>query len=94
MLLLAAAFLPLALAARIPRTYTPKVTFLDCAKTVPDSLAGLLSPEILANLPPSLKCGTVDVPMDWDKTFSTAQNKITIGFTSHSPENFTRSVFL
>lgn len=94
MLLLAASLLPLALAARLPRAYTPKVTYHNCSETVPPSLAPLLTPEVLANLPDTLKCGSVDVPMDWEKAYSPATNKVTIGFTSYTPVNHSRSVFL
>jgi hypothetical protein len=36
-------------------------------------------------LPDSLKCGEMDVPMNWSKPFDAASNNITIGFAMNHP---------
>lgn len=62
---------------------TSKIQWIDCASNIPDALN---SNQLPSPLPSTLQCGRLDVPMDYTKPIS-SENKITLGFSMHRPEN-------
>ena len=69
----------------------PAIIWVDCAQFVPQSTAPSggsfnASTVDLQNLPSTLHCGRLDVPMDYSKPFSD-DNKITLGVATYRPAN-------
>jgi len=60
----------------------PAIVWVDCAQFVPQSTSTV----DLQNLPSTLHCGRLDVPMDYSKPFSD-DNKITLGVATYRPAN-------
>jgi hypothetical protein len=93
-MLFPASHLCLLLATAIPATarstYKPQINWVECAKNVPDpSVSPYFDASTLdlANLPSTLHCGQLDVPMDYTKSFSET-NKITLGLAMHRSATF------
>lgn len=58
------------------------ITWIDCKQAVPAALveANFAVPDAL---PETLKCGSLEVPLDWDKPLA-SDNKISVGFAIHA----------
>jgi hypothetical protein len=64
-----------------------KIKWVDCSKHVPSPATGLLTAGLdLSNLPSTLHCGQVEVPMDYAKPISPSNN-ITLGLAMYRPTN-------
>jgi hypothetical protein len=64
-----------------------RITWVACSQVVPDFPGVLnLTGVDLANLPSTLHCGQIVVPMDYEKPLC-ADNNITLGFTMYRPAN-------
>jgi hypothetical protein len=75
--------LPLAsLCAALPRTGRT-IQWIDYASHVPHPLKNTTLP---ANLPSTLHCGRLDVPMEYSEPMS-ENNTITLGFSMYRPQN-------
>jgi hypothetical protein len=62
---------------------TNGIQWVDCESNVPQPLQDT---ELPKELPSTLRCGRLDVPMDYSKPFS-IDNKITLGFSMYRPDN-------
>jgi hypothetical protein len=73
-------------AARWPPYHTPSIDWLDCKQNVPSffALAQITVPT--ENLPSTLKCGNIVVPMDYNRPISDSNN-ITLSIAMHRPAN-------
>jgi len=61
------------------------IRWVDCAKNVPQSSQYFNTSLIdLTNLLSTLRCGQIDVPMDYSKPFCST-NMITLGLGMHRP---------
>ncbi|KAF7304930.1 hypothetical protein MKEN_01207300 [Mycena kentingensis (nom. inval.)] len=63
------------------------IRWVDCHTRVPASVSANVPITNDTELPSSLKCGEMDVPMDYSKPFDSTTNKITIGLVMIRPEN-------
>ncbi|KAH8811132.1 Alpha/Beta hydrolase protein [Xylogone sp. PMI_703] len=85
-------FLVSALLSSLPlaRTAAPgMIRWIDCAKSVPGPTTSStlnISAIDLTNLPTTLHCGQLDVPMDYSKPFCET-NMITLGLAMYRPAN-------
>ena len=69
------------------------IRWVDCAKNVPQSSQSFNTSLIdLTNLPSNLRCGQIDVPMDYSKPFCST-NMITLGLGMHRPSKPKGAVF-
>lgn len=59
------------------------ITWADCAKNLPSPLQGIQLP---STLPSTLKCGQLEVPMDYARPISPTNN-ITLGFAMYRPKH-------
>lgn len=60
------------------------IQWVDCASNVPTTLNGTV--QLPSPLPSTLKCGRLDVPMDYSKPMGD-NNTITLGFSMYRPNN-------
>lgn len=76
--------LPVLLAASLPSCESPSIQWVDCAQNVPIyfTLAGITVPT--TNLPSTLKCGELVVPMNYDEPISD-ENNITLSIAMYRP---------
>jgi hypothetical protein len=63
--------------------HQPQIQWIDCRNQVPLSV-NLSSSIDLNNLPSTLHCGEITVPMDYAKSIS-AENNITLGLAMYGP---------
>ena len=59
-----------------------RILWVDCASNVPQPLQGTALPN---KLPSALRCGRLEVPMDYTKPI-TANNVISLGFSMYRPD--------
>jgi hypothetical protein len=86
--------LPWALLATAKPIHSSKIKWVECSKNVPNVPGALdLTGFDLANLPSTLQCGQIEVPMDYAKPFG-ASNKITLGLAMHRPTKPKGVIFL
>lgn len=74
----------------------PKIRWINCADAVPGptTTASLnISAIDLTNLPSTLHCGLLDVPMDYSKPMCET-NMVTLGLAMHRPVNPKGALFL
>lgn len=67
--------------------FQSSIKWLNCSQTVPDAFALSGNPlpnSVIANLPSSLHCGEIDVPMDYGKPIC-SENKITLSLAMLRP---------
>jgi hypothetical protein len=64
-------------------TRSDPIRWVDCTRNIPEPLQGVQLPAVL---PSTLKCGRLDVPMDYAYPISES-NKITIGFSIYRPDH-------
>jgi hypothetical protein len=67
--------------------HSSEIKWLNCSQNVPIAFelnSVVIPPSILANLPPSLYCGEIEVPMDYRAPFC-AENKITVSLAMLRP---------
>ncbi|KAJ7612680.1 hypothetical protein FB45DRAFT_1117201, partial [Roridomyces roridus] len=64
------------------------IRWVDCHSRVPDALTSTfnLTGTEIGELPPTLFCGEMEVPMDYSKPFDAAGNRITVGFAMNRPK--------
>ncbi|KAJ7513156.1 Alpha/Beta hydrolase protein [Mycena galericulata] len=67
------------------------IRWVDCHENVPQPVESVLNvtagTSFNGNLPSTLFCGEMDVPMDYTKPFDSSTNNITIGFAMNRPQN-------
>jgi len=74
--------------------YKPEINWVDCAKNVPDVASAFDTSALnLANLPSTLHCGQLDVPMDYSKPFGDT-NQVTLGLAMYRPVKPKGVIFL
>jgi hypothetical protein len=71
-------------AAGLPSCETPSIQWVDCAQNVPIYFTLADIPVPTTNLPPTLKCGELVVPMNYAKPIS-ASNNITLSIAMYRP---------
>jgi hypothetical protein len=59
------------------------IQWVDCGRNIPEPLQGIPLPTVL---PSTLKCGRLDVPMDYAYPMN-SNNRITLGFSVYRPDN-------
>ncbi|KAH8813875.1 hypothetical protein DL96DRAFT_506221 [Flagelloscypha sp. PMI_526] len=77
--------------------YSTGIQWIDCTQNVPAPIQSALNITIWDNstlgpLPPTLTCGRLDVPLDYDKPLSNS-NKITIAFSLYTPVTPVGTIF-
>ncbi len=72
---------------RHTNAYTPAIQWVDCHKkeNVPLSLPQLFSNADITNLPSTLHCGRIVVPMNYEKAIGEGNN-ITLGLAMYRPK--------
>lgn len=72
-------------------THQSVIRWIDCHNQLPqsDPLTGVN----LTNLPETLKCGRIDVPIDYKKPMGPGNN-ITLGLAMYRPKNPKGTIFL
>ncbi|KAI0431721.1 hypothetical protein F5Y09DRAFT_340420 [Xylaria sp. FL1042] len=71
--------------------HVPSIEWLDCRAHVPSTLT--LNSTELINLPETLRCGRISVPMDYSHPYSSANN-ITLGIAMHRPQKAKGAIFV
>ncbi|RDL37041.1 Uncharacterized protein BP5553_04474 [Venustampulla echinocandica] len=80
-------FLSLALSVASHSIPVDRIKWTDCSKNVPQSTGSFNGSAIdLTNLPPTLHCGQIDVPMDYSKPLCHT-NMITLRLAMYRPAN-------
>ncbi|KAI0968914.1 hypothetical protein F4678DRAFT_481752 [Xylaria arbuscula] len=67
------------------------IRWVDCRDHVPSTLT--VNSTELTNLPESLRCGRISVPMDYSRPYSSA-NSITLGIAMHRPQKPKGAIFV
>ncbi|KAI1120119.1 hypothetical protein F5Y10DRAFT_290288 [Nemania abortiva] len=67
------------------------IQWVDCRAHVPSTLA--LNSTELANLPETLRCGQISVPMDYSRPCG-FENNITLGIAMHRPQKAKGAIFV
>ncbi|KAF8143126.1 hypothetical protein K438DRAFT_1876739 [Mycena galopus ATCC 62051] len=63
------------------------IRWLDCYDRIPTPMQQEFNVTSSTPIPSSLRCGELDVPMDYSKPFDAVTNNITIGFAMNRPTN-------
>ncbi|KAJ7460970.1 Alpha/Beta hydrolase protein [Mycena galericulata] len=63
------------------------IRWLDCTSRIPTTMQEEFNVTASTPIPSTLRCGELDVPMDYTKPFDATTNNITIGFAMNRPEN-------
>jgi hypothetical protein len=72
-------------------THQSAIRWFDCRDQLPQSVP--LEGVDLTNLPEALKCGRIDVPMDYKRPMG-SHNNITLGLAMYRPRNPKGVIFL
>ncbi|KAJ7784932.1 hypothetical protein DFH07DRAFT_907611 [Mycena maculata] len=69
------------------RTENHTIRWLDCYDRIPTTMQEEFNVTTSTPIPSSLRCGKLDVPLDYSRPFDPNTNNITIGFAMNRPSN-------